>query len=108
MKAIGTDIYRQMAIDDANPEVTSILGSKVDLKGDEKQYHQMTLDEFMKKISRTHGKAAAEGARSTFEKGYVDSIKNAINKKWYQEDISKGRMTAQDAKTIIEKAGLEV
>ena len=81
-----------------------------DLRGDRKQRHMLTLEEFLAESKRSIGKDAMSqpSVIEIFKKHYVDAIQNAINKGWYVEDIEKGKMTADNAKELIEKAGIEV
>lgn len=88
-------------------ETKSILTQKTDLKGDEKQDFQRTLEEYTKKMRRGR-KEYLDANPEKAKEWHKQQIQNALDKGWYQEDILKGRMTAHDAKIIIESAGLKV
>lgn len=99
-------------------EGKSILNSDVDLKGKPKSgYLWMQTKDGVNKLFED--KNAPEiifhehGELFPVEVGFQEgahkvSVESAIERQSYQQAISDGRMTANDAKTIIESAGLEV
>ena len=86
---------------------TKAFSKATDLLGDprEKWMYEATESE--------RDKAAQERARSTMRGSQyypkkITQIKFAIDGKKYEKAIAEGRMTAKDAKQIIESAGLQV
>ena len=83
----------------------SILNQETDLLGDEK-YGWMKVYEPPMPISERNYEEDSKRNVSRMVIGFL--IKKAVNEGKYQQAISEARMTAQDAKTIIESAGLPV
>lgn len=130
------------------PQAKSILNSKTDLLGSEKDEHMIPIkrDRYLDNLKpddvvivkrknglpdaemsfrgyHTDGKAivysrqdgqfavdkdAITPKNSKVVEGSIGSIEYALENNLYQENIADGRMSAADAKAIIESAGLEV
>lgn len=86
------------------PKEKSILELNTDLKGDKKQ--SWMLEATQKEVEQAKLKDTPRG--SQFYPKKISDIERAIEKYKYEKAIEDGRMTAQDAKSIIESAGLEV
>lgn len=86
-----------------SPEEKSILTSKTDLKGDKKQTWMLEATE--RELEQSKLKNTPRGAQ--FYPKKISDIERAIKQGKYESAIEEGRMTAQDAKQIIESAGLE-
>ena len=86
------------------PKEKSILTLKTDLKGDKKQSWMIEATE--KEVEQAKLKDTPRG--SQFYPKKISDIERAIKQSKYEAAIKEGRMTAQDAKQIIESAGLEV
>lgn len=116
-KEFGKDLMHLAKTENSYPVVKnaknkSILKMDTDLTGDVKRLWMLPYDE--SKI--TKGRQVSSGVNDKGELGTImnmgamhkSMIKGAIEDGRYEEAIKERRMTSNDAKTIIESAGLDV
>lgn len=95
-----------------NPEIVSIIGSEVDLKGVRKENWMLTLGE-VEKIFEGQSKDVIANAIKKWRSN-VDNALSTISPSFKGQDskfmksIKAGLMTVNDAKVIIESANLKV
>lgn len=83
-------------------------GQQIDLKGDPKQIWMQPMDSFIEsELPNTQGTDEVPARRILTDR-YEGEIGAALAENKFQQAIADERMTANDAKTIIEAAGLEV
>lgn len=93
-------------------EVKTILNQETDLKGQPKEgwmyNYETAIAEFKKKIPLEQRKEIDFSASIQAQLSLSKTAEDALSEGKYQQAISDGRMTANDAKIIIESAGLKV